>query len=97
MSYESEVANMNESERSVYKQQREEAFIKALFENGKENNQWIRGHVIDCIVLFYPIMYDMMEFMTEEIPKRPTDEQVKELVWDNTSVSKKTIDELWQK
>ena len=75
----------------------ESDFIRGLCEEHALSGQWIRGNVVDAIQAFYPVVrgHDMMVSMTEDIPQRPNQAQVEELIVNYTNLSAARVKELF--
>lgn len=72
-------------------------FIRGLHEGRERDGQWIRGNVVDAIQEFFPPVRgrDMMASMTEDIPQRPSQEQVEDLIVNYTNLSAARVKELF--
>lgn len=75
-------------------------FFQTLFDDFAINGQWIRGNVIDIILFYHEAIRNVRGMkwpMTEDIPQRPTDEEVKDLIFNYTPLPRAQVQEYFAK
>ena len=65
----------------------------------REGGKWIRGHIVGFLMSVYPVLNTpgMMYSMTDDIPQRPSDDQVMDLLFEYTPLQRPCIHEMFNK